>query len=201
MAISSIIIVGAGPAGLLLGALLAKAGIPSIRILERDSCPTDDARAVFYQPIALREFKRAGIIDAVEDAGLRPRKAVWRDMCGKALFEMPGSGMIALTSNKLASIVQTKLEMHENAEIKWGHEVMALGEDQSRDSAWIDVRTSQGLERLEADYVVGCDGGDSTVRKLLLGPGSMAGFTWEKQLLAADVCTSAFPTYCQRTAC
>lgn len=187
MAISSIIIVGAGPAGLLLGVLLARAGISSIKILERDLRPTENVRAVYYQAIALREFERAGILCAVENASSRPGKAVWRNMNGEALFEMPGSGMLALTSNKLASIVQTELKKYGNAEIKWGHQVTGLGEDQATGSAWVDVQTPHGNERLESDYVVGCDGGDSTVRKLLFGPRSMAGFTWEKQLLAADV--------------
>lgn len=106
MVVSSIIIVGAGPAGLLLGALLARAGISSIKILERDLCPTSETRAVFYQPVSFREFQRAGIMEAVEHAGYRPNKAVFRDMSGVPLFDMPGSNMIAMTSDKLAAIVQ-----------------------------------------------------------------------------------------------
>lgn len=187
MPVSSVIIVGAGPAGLMLSILLAIAGIPSIKILERASRPSDDTRAVFYQPIAMREFQRAGIMDAVESAGFRPRKAMWRDMSGEALFELPGTGMIALTQDNLAAIVQSELQKYASAELKWSHEVLALGEDHVKGVAWVDVQTLSGLQRLEADYVVGCDGGDSTVRKLLLGPGSMAGFTWEKHLVAADV--------------
>ncbi|KAF2157051.1 FAD/NAD(P)-binding domain-containing protein [Myriangium duriaei CBS 260.36] len=190
MAISSIIIVGAGPAGLLLGALLARAGIPSIKILERDPQPSGDTRAVFYQPIALHEFKRACIMQAVDNAAFRPRKAVFRNMSGEALFEMPGTSMIALTSDKLASIVQEEFQTHANADIKWSHEVTALGEDEAKRTAWVDVQTPHGTQRLTADYVVGCDGGSSTIRKLLFGPNSMAGFTWEKQLMAANVCVS-----------
>lgn len=148
MAISSIIIVGAGPAGLLLGTLLARAGIPSIEILERDLRPTEDTRAVFYQAIAQHEFKRAGILEAVEAAGFRPQKAVWRDMSGEALFEMPGRGMIALTSDKLASIVQMEFQKYAKAEIRWGHTVTAMGEDQVKDCAWVDVQTAYGRERM-----------------------------------------------------
>lgn len=185
--ISSIIIVGAGPAGLLLGLLLVRAGIPSVKILERELHPTDETRAVFYQPIAFHEFKRAGVMEAVQAAGHHPSKAVWRDMSGKTLFEMPGMGMIALTTDKLAAIVQSELEQHASAEIKWGNEVVALGEDDTKGKAWVDVQTPDGKQRMEADYVVGCDGGSSTVRKCLFGENSMAGFTWDKQLVAADV--------------
>lgn len=193
MTISSIIIVGAGPAGLLLGALLAKAGIPSINILERDLQPSTETRAVFYQPIAHREFKRAGIMEAVENAALHPRKAVFRDIKGKALFEMPGGNMIALTSDKLAAIVHAELQKYASTEINYGHEVIALGEDEVHNSAWVDVQTPHGSQRLTADYVIGCDGGNSTIRRLLFGPNSMTGFTWGTQLMAADVCPLHVP--------
>jgi len=60
----NIIIVGAGPAGLLLALLLAKAGI-RVSVLEKESQPTDETRAVFYQPVSFFEFKRAGVFDDV----------------------------------------------------------------------------------------------------------------------------------------
>ena len=186
MAINSIIIVGAGPSGLLLTLLLARlTSIPSITVLERDASPTNETRAVFYQPVAFYEFKRAGIFDAVDKVALKPNKAVWRDMTGKSLFDMiTGRGMLALTMNLLAGIAADELQSTPRVQLKWSHEVVSLGEADG--VAWVHVKTGTAQHRLQADYVVGCDGGGSTVRRCLFGENSMPGFTWDKNLVAAD---------------
>lgn len=53
-------------------------------------------------------------------------------------------------------------------DIRFNHPVTNIGQDDSR--AWVDVETGQpGTVRFEADYVIGCDGGSSIVRKCLFG--------------------------------
>ena len=185
--ISHVIVVGAGPAGLLLALLLKRAGISKVTILEREAQPIQETRAVFYQPIAFREFRRAGVMDAVEAAGYNPDRVSFRTMAGEELFAMPGKITIALTMNKLAAIVQEEVEKCEGAEILYGHEVLSLGEDDDKGKAWLSVKTAGGEKKLEADYVVGCDGGGSTVRRCLFGENSMPGFTWDKKLIALNV--------------
>ncbi|KAF4463030.1 Para-nitrophenol 4-monooxygenase [Fusarium albosuccineum] len=167
-AIQSVLIVGAGPAGLILGILLAKAGI-HVRLVERAAQPTDETRAVFYNPVAQYEFKRAGVYDDILERSRIPKAAAFCDMQGKKLFSMPGGGLIALMQNQLSAVVT----------------LLGLGQD--ADYAWVDVDTPQGKQRLEAQYIVGCDGASSTVRRELLGREAMPGFTWDKQLVAADV--------------
>ncbi|KAJ3519628.1 hypothetical protein NM208_g14052 [Fusarium decemcellulare] len=106
-------------------------------------------------------------------------------MQGKKLFSMPGGGLIALLQDQLSAVVTRHLQMQKHAEILWNHTVLGLGQD--ADHAWVDVDTPQGKQRLEAQYIVGCDGASSTVRRELLGREAMPGFTWDKQLVAADV--------------
>jgi 2-polyprenyl-6-methoxyphenol hydroxylase-like FAD-dependent oxidoreductase len=109
VALQSIIIVGAGPAGLFLALLLARSGIPNlrVRVLEREIAPTIQTRAVFYLPGSFFEFERAGMLDAVKAAAFQPRSVAFRDQAdgGKTLFDMKG-GMVALTSDRLAGIAQ-----------------------------------------------------------------------------------------------
>ena len=189
MPINSVAIVGAGPSGLLLSLLLVRlTTIPRIIVLERDASPTDETRAVFYQHVAFHEFKRAGIFEVVEKAAFRPRKVAWRDLKGNSLLEMPGAGagMMALTMDKLARVVQSEVEKSDRVEIKWSHTVRTFGEKEDG-RAWLDVETPQGLTKFDADYVVGCDGGSSTIRRGLFGEKSLPGFTWDKELVAADV--------------
>ena len=59
-------------------------------------------------------------------------------------------------------------------DIRFNHKVIGTGQDEARGKAWIDVEIGKDEEerrneRLEADYVVGCDGSSSAVRKSLFG--------------------------------
>lgn len=180
-------IVGAGPAGLLLAILLAKSGVKSIKVVEKDSGPTDETRAVFYLPVSMFEFERAGILtDVTTTAALQSNSACFRDAAdGKPLFSMPGKGMIALSLDKLAAIIGSHAAQYDDVDILYGHEVLNLG--QSELSAWVDVRTANGQKRIESQYIVGCDGGRSFARKALFGEQPMPGFTWDINLVAIDV--------------
>ncbi|KAM3511193.1 hypothetical protein MY11210_005183 [Beauveria gryllotalpidicola] len=130
---NAVTIVGAGPAGLQRALLLAKAGIINIKVLEKDDGPTDETRAVFYLPVSLFEFERAGILQYVTEAALHPNAACFRDAAdGKPLFSMPGKGTIVLTLNKLAAIIQSHAAQYDEVEVLYGHEVTELGQDGPR---------------------------------------------------------------------
>ena len=190
----SVIIVGAGPSGLLLARLLAQSGIRDIRLLERETLPTDDHRAVLYQAISLHEFKRAGIIEDFKTAAHRLKSVCWRDAAdgGKRLFGMPANDTLLMSVKGLTGIIKHHLARTDQAEILVGHEVVSVGQDATK--AWVDVNTPGGRKRMEATYVAACDGASSTVRKSVFGSGSMEGFTWDKQLVAADVSPSTIAT-------
>lgn len=191
-----VLIVGAGPAGLMLSLLLARAHISSL-VLETAAHPTEDMRAVFYNAASQFEFRRAGILDEVRRRGFPVRSAGFRARrSGERLFTMPGAGQVALLQKDLTAIIQEQLEGGEGPHgssgggggILWNHAVTAVGED--ADAAWADAETPEGVKRFRADYVVGCDGGSSAVRRALFGRDALRGFTWEKPLVAVDVGSS-----------
>lgn len=183
--IKDVLIVGAGPAGLMLGLLLSRAKIP-VRILERDTSATLETRALLYNASSQAEFKRAGIYEEVMTQAMIMKSVGFRDLSGKRLFGLPGGpGHIVLPQAELTAIIERHLREQKNAEILWGHAVVGLGQDDA--NAWVDVESPGGRTRLQAAYVVGCDGGSSAVRRNLLGKEAMLGFTWDKQLVAADV--------------
>lgn len=183
--IEKVIIVGAGPAGLLLALLLGNSGI-HVQLLEAQSEATDEARAVFYNPVSQYEFERAGILDDILNEAFRPASAGWRDgKSGKQLFAINGGPMICLPVGKLTQVVQKHVDRNQNVKIEWGHRVVDLGQDTEK--AWVDVESSVGNKRIEAQFVIGCDGANSIVRRCLFGRKAMPGFTWDKQLVAADV--------------
>jgi 2-polyprenyl-6-methoxyphenol hydroxylase-like FAD-dependent oxidoreductase len=59
-------------------------------------------------------------------------------------------------------------------DIRFNHRVVGTGQDEERKKAWVDVEIGEDgsqkkNERMEADYVVGCDGSSSAVRRSLFG--------------------------------
>lgn len=71
--------------------------------------------------------------------------------------------------------------------------VVKVGQDQNK--AWIEVDTPRGLHRPEADYVIGCDGLSSTVRRELFG------FEYLDETLSAQIIATNVPCHRRYTAC
>ena len=71
-------------------------------------------------------------------------------------------------------------------EVKFDHRVVEVGQDDGK--AWADVETGEGKEktRFKADYVVGCDGATSAVRRSLFGR-EWPGQTFDYQFIVQNV--------------
>ena len=98
---------------------------------------------------------------------------------------MSGGGQISLIQKELTAIIQEEVKQDKQTEIIWGHKVIELGRDEQ--SAWVHVQTASGVNRFSPKYIIGCDGGSSTVRRMLFDKDAMKGFTWEKSLVTIDV--------------
>ncbi|KAF5665259.1 allantoate permease [Fusarium circinatum] len=170
-----IIIVGAGPSGLLLALLLAQKNIPSV-VLE--SWPHLDTRlrATQYGVPATRVFRRAGILDDIRKASIARFPSIcWRRVSDHeklisldlSLVEDDPDRMTILPLGEIIQILYRHcLEKGEGLiDVKFNHEVTKVGQDDG--SAYVDVsiKGEGGTEktRLTADYVVGCDGASSAV--------------------------------------
>ena len=146
---TDVTVVGAGPVGLLLATELALQGVRTT-VLERLTTQADTIKAQMisgrtYQMLAMRGFGPA--IDAageLESAGLawRPTGATGHFA---GLFKLDGLPLVMLSQQALERILEAR--------------ALELG-----------VQIHRGVEVTDldfgSDYVVGCDGGRSTVRKL-----------------------------------
>ncbi|TDZ19590.1 FAD-dependent monooxygenase terC [Colletotrichum orbiculare MAFF 240422] len=189
-----IIIVGAGPSGLLLALLLSKHGIP-VTLLEAQDHLDAQPRAAHYSPAAIPDLKRAGIIAEIRRRGLSVETFVWRRLNenhdlitgfnGGVLADVDGEDLRAacLVLQDLDQLMLDEFVGKYNGRICWQHRVVGQGQDAGK--AWVDVETPQGRKRLEADYVVGCDGANSAIRKGLFGQ-EYPGFTWDAQIVATN---------------
>jgi len=191
-----VVIVGAGPSGLLLALLLAKAGIP-VHIIEAEDHLNDQPRAAHYGPAAIPDLQRAGIIDEIRRRGINVHGMCWRrfedhgyiaGFDGSVLKDVQGD--IRTACLVLQDLVRLMLDVFltkYNGQISWQHRVINLGQDE--DKAWIECETPQGKKTVTADYIVGCDGATSAVRKGLFGS-DFPGFTWDRQIVATNVSTA-----------
>lgn len=182
---------GAGPSGLLLSLLLAKEGIQII-LLEKGEELNKDPRASHYASPAVYELDRAGVLGDVQQKGFSPKSFSWRttemEMIASLDFTVVPDDyphkMQVLPLHELGPLLYNRLQRLESAEVKFGHKVVQVGQDTQK--AWVQVETSSGTDRIEADYVIGCDGASSRVRKELFG-NEFEGEELEAQIVATNV--------------
>jgi 2-polyprenyl-6-methoxyphenol hydroxylase-like FAD-dependent oxidoreductase len=192
--------VGAGPSGLLLSLLLIRAGI-KVHLL--DAAPTldDQPRAAHYGPPAIPDLRRAGILDKIKSQGLTLNTMCWRKLdqtyiagmdFTETLSNDPEYGDVRTVSLALQTLDALMLEdfEKEGGQVSWEHRVLDVQQDDSK--VWVKVQTPTEKEKtIVADYVVGCDGANSVVRKCLFGENfedNFPGFTWnQKQIVATNV--------------
>ncbi|KAK0716588.1 hypothetical protein B0T21DRAFT_296588 [Apiosordaria backusii] len=101
--------------------------------------------------------------------------------------------MVCLPLHKLGKILETHVKSQQTAEIKYGWKVAEIGEDVEKDKAWVKVEKADGsTEVREADYVVGCDGANSIIRRKLFGDWVYPGYTWDRQIVATNIYYDGF---------
>jgi len=121
-----------------------------------------------------------------------PQRLCWRTLDGtrvagfdRGLMHDAEDALTVLSVGELSGICVEALK-ERGIEVSWGEKVVAVGGTQEgEEEAWVET---EGGRRFEADFVVGCDGGNSGVRRLVLGREGFEGFTWGEQIVATNVC-------------
>lgn len=186
-----VIIVGAGPAGLVLALLLAKAHV-KVEVLEAESALDQSPRATHYSYPALHEFKRAGLLEEIRERGfVTDGEVAWRKLDGSLIAQINASAvpigyrLHALPLDKLCKLVYEHIEKQPNCQVRFSHKVLSI--DQSESSAEVLVKIPDGTEvTMKADYIIGCDGARSQIRRSLFGD-NFPGRTWDEQIVATNV--------------
>ncbi|KAB2868040.1 MAG: NAD(P)-binding protein, partial [Burkholderiaceae bacterium] len=184
-----VVVVGAGPVGLVLAIDLARQQVPVV-LLDNDDRLSTGSRAICFAKRTLEIFDRLGVGNGLVDKGvswhtgrvfLREQPIYAFDLQPETTHERPA----------FINIQQYYVEGHlaERAlalplvDLRWKNEVSAV---QSRaDGVTLRLRTPEGDYAIEADHVVACDGARSAVRALI---GQEAhGRTFRDRFLIADV--------------
>lgn len=186
-----IVIVGAGPSGLILALQLARAGV-QCTLLDSGDAVDERPRAAHYMPCAVAEMRKAGVLDDVRAQGIIPGNICWRKLDHSILAEMRDSSqrsspdaLTVLPLGDLGKLLVEHAGRYPDLAIHWGHKAESFEET----AQFVAVRgTKSNGETFEysGDYLCGTDGGNSTIRKLLFGS-KFEGKTWQTQIIATNV--------------
>ena len=160
-----VIIAGGGPTGLMLAAELRLHDVRVV-VLEKEPEPTDVVRSLGLHVRSIEVLDQRGLLDRFLAHGKRSPVGGLLAGIVKPLPEGLDTahaytlGIPQPVTDRL--LAERAVEL--GTEIRRGHELVGL--EQRADGTGVTAELADGT-RLRARYLVGCDGGRSTVRKLL----------------------------------
>jgi 3-(3-hydroxy-phenyl)propionate hydroxylase len=168
-------VVGAGPVGLTLAIDLAQRGHP-VLLLDDDHRLSSGSRAICFAKRTLEVWDRLGVGDACVDKGvswsvgrvfLGEQQVYQFDMLPEDGHERPA--FVNLQQYYVEAHLLRRATELPNIQIRWKNSVAALqGLDAGEGGGvLLGIDTLDGRYALLADYVIGCDGSKSSVRRLL----------------------------------
>ena len=183
-----ILIAGGGPVGLLCAWLLGRHGLP-VRLFDDNDSPQADPRAATTHPATLDLLAVDGLADEMARVGLvAPIFQFWDRPSGQKVAEFDHAILKGDTAHpfvvqceqfKTAKLILERLRKFPNVEVMFGHAVVDVR--QSADAVSADVRGPEGVRTHTGAWLIGADGGRSTVRKQCGIP--FEGFTWPERFV------------------
>jgi 3-(3-hydroxy-phenyl)propionate hydroxylase len=184
-----VVIVGAGPVGLVAALDLASKGHRCV-VLDRKSNLSDGSRAICWAKRSLEIMDRLGVGQTLVDTGI-----TWKT--GKVFFDtrqvyefdlLPEDGhrrpaFINLQQYYFEHFCIEAAARTGMINIRWLEEVTGI--EQTADGALLDIATPAGSYRMLADWVIAADGARSTLRRQL-GLG-FEGRVFQDQFLICDI--------------
>jgi 2-polyprenyl-6-methoxyphenol hydroxylase-like FAD-dependent oxidoreductase len=198
-----IIIAGGGPVGMVTALALAQRGFP-VTVFEAEAEINTAPRAATTHPATLELLAGLGLVEEVIRLGLTARKFQFRDRPSGALVaefdhevlrqDTRFPFVVQCEQHKLARLALERLRPLPGAEVHFSARVAEV--DAHADHVEIVVVTPGGGRRHRGAFLVGADGGRSTVRKSL--GIEFEGYTWPERFV---VLTTRFDFESERGYC
>lgn len=183
-----VVIAGAGPVGAVCGLALTRRGIP-VTVLEADPAPVKDQRAATIHPSTLEMLDEFGLLEKIRAHGLPSSTYRFHDRptgdlvaefdLGRLKDEIPFPYVLQYEQYKLTAAIVEQYANESEFDIRFSHTLTSLTETDS--GIEVEYTTPAGTERMSAAYLIGCDGGRSTVRKL--AGIDFEGFTYKERFI------------------
>ena len=183
-----VVIVGAGPTGLITGNLLGMAGIETL-IIERNAELSDYPKAIAIDDEGLRICQAMGLGTAMSTRILANVPACYiaeGRLLAKVAPANKRNGHPAISTfyqPAFEAMLLDGLKRFACVKLRFEHTVETF--EQSDDGVVVSMRTPEGLlQHVRCAYLLACDGGKSTVRRRLNMP--MKGITFPQKWLVVD---------------
>jgi 3-(3-hydroxy-phenyl)propionate hydroxylase len=170
---TKILVVGAGPVGLVTTALLIGEGIQVVLIESCGELP-HDLRASTFHPPTLDSLERFGVVDSMIEQGLICPTWQFRDRKEGVVATFELSRLHSDTNHpyrvqceqwRLGEMLYAQIKQNPLATIRLGASATAVR--QTADGVEVDVSLPDGSETIAGSFVVGTDGIGSVVRKAM----------------------------------
>jgi len=184
-----VVIIGAGPIGMVTALDLARWGVPSI-VLESELQVSHGSRAIVLTRRSMEILQQVGVAAPFIAKGLTWMKgrSFYR---GAQIYEMqmpydsddrflPG---LNLQQQYIEEYLVDAVEKSDLIDLRWGSRVTALSQDEA--SVTLEVDTPDGAYTLATPWAIAADGGRSTIRRLL--GLRMEGRSYEGNFVIADI--------------
>ncbi|MFC0039065.1 bifunctional 3-(3-hydroxy-phenyl)propionate/3-hydroxycinnamic acid hydroxylase [Actinomadura rayongensis] len=166
-----VLIVGAGPVGLTAANLLAARGVPLV-LVERNPATSDEAKAISLDDESLRTLQAAGLAETVLEIVVPGTGTRYYDRKGRPLFHARGPEPYRLgypfknqfAQPELEKVLLDALRGRPGVDVRFATELVDVKD--SGHGATATLRSADGDVSLDVSWVLGCDGGRSTIREL-----------------------------------
>ena len=183
-----VIIVGAGPIGLAMALELANFGVASV-VLDDNNVVSVGSRAICWSKRSLEIFDRLGIADRAVEKGVtwQVGRTFYRDaeVFNFDLLPEDGHKMPAFINLQQYYVEQYLAEAalaNPLIDVRFKNKVTDFSQD---DVTTVTVETPDGTYELAAEYLIACDGANSTIRDRM--GLEFDGELFEERFLIADV--------------
>ena len=184
-----VVVVGAGPAGMVTALELARHGVPSV-VLSAELQFSQGSRAICFTRRSMEILQQVGVADRMTASGLPWRfgNSFYR---GQRVFRMEAPHdtddrffpIINVQQQFLEEYLHDACHAHPLIDFRWGNKLTRV--DQQDGYAVLEVDTPEGPYALESDWVVAADGGRSGIRSAMNLP--MEGASYEGFFVIADI--------------
>ncbi len=187
-----VVVAGAGPVGLVTALKVARAGIP-VLVLDCEPDIIQWPRAVVYHAPTVEMLDRLGLLDELKGAGILKQDYQFRTVDG-GILAAPNMSVLTpedtaypfnlhMPQHELANAILRNLLTIPGAAVRWNSRVMDLTQD--ADGVTLTIDTGGETRQLRCDWLVGADGGSSTVRRA--SGLSFEGYTHPERLVSTNV--------------
>ena len=181
------IIAGAGPVGTTAALRLAKLGY-RVLVCEVNPDCSQDLRASTFHASTLEMLDELDVMDTMIEKGLKSPLYHFRERqsgetiefdLGELSGEIKFPYRLQCEQHVMASILLDSLENHSNVDVHFSSRVVHFEQDDQ--GVTVDIETAIEIKHIRAKYLIGADGGSSTVRKWMNL--DFEGFTYPERFL------------------